>query len=149
MSVFQQQVKNDPVFGQIIYFSSYWKGQLTLSAFDQPFSLIIRASREGPTPAQRHAMQQIIAEATTLRQLATTPMLEMHQECGILPPDACAVEQPVWCYLQPEQIDVTDDQYYQDNRIAILLIFISNQNEDFAPAIETADGQFISVLSGT
>jgi len=51
--------------------------------------------------------------------------------------------------VQPEEIEVSDESYYRDGRIFVALIFGSTQEPSFAPAIETVDGIFVRVLSGT
>lgn len=44
---------------------------------------------------------------------------------------------------------MSDNRYYRDGRIAVLLIFGSKLEPDFAPAIETANGDFKQVVSGS
>lgn len=55
----------------------------------------------------------------------------------------------IWDFLRPEFIEVCDSSYYKDGRIFIAIAFASTQAPDFLPAIETADGAFVQVLSGT
>ncbi len=44
---------------------------------------------------------------------------------------------------------MSDESYYRDGRINIMIIFVSQLAEPFLPAIETADGRYVGVLSGT
>lgn len=76
-------------------------------------------------------------------------MAELHRQSGLCSPAMDAGDDEVWSLLRPEEIEVSDDRYFRDGRIAIALIFGSTLEPDFAPAIETANGDFRQVLSGT
>ena len=127
----------------------YWRGSVVLSPFDRPFLLIVRAGRAGPSPRQVAAMTRLLANAVALRREASGPMAELHRENGFFLSVSGAAEDRVWEHLQSGEIDVSDDTYYRDGSIAILLIFDSKLDPSFAPAIETADGVFQQALTGT
>jgi hypothetical protein len=76
-------------------------------------------------------------------------MTALHRSSRLLPDEQHVPASDIWRLLQPEQIEVSSTSYYGDGKIAILMIFGSTLVRDFAPAIETADGQFVQVLSGT
>ena len=139
-------------FGRLRYGKEYgaefWLGGVTLPGFDQPFSIVVRAGRSGPSERQTAAMTAVAANASLLRQQATQPMAELHREAP-LPFSEEAEDSEVWAILQPGEIEVSDESYYRDGRIFVGLIFYSTVEPDFAPAIETADGHFVQVLSGT
>ena len=141
MSFGQRPVLIIPEFGRIEYFGSYWKGAVQLGVFGKRFDLIVRAGRDGPSAAQVAAMSQLVSDAV--------PMLAIHRDAPGFPGDGSAAGELIWDLLQPEQIGVLDVSYYGDGRIAILITFGSSLHPDFAPAIETADGHFVQVLSGT
>lgn len=128
------------------YGAEYWRGSVTLPGFVQPFSLTVRAGRSGPSVRQTAAMIAVEADASLLLEQATQPMIELHREAGLPSPGG---DKNVWSILQPEEIEVSDETYYQDGRIFLALIFSSTVEPDFAPAIETADGRFLQVVSGT
>ena len=136
-------------FGRLQYGAEYWRGSTTLSSFEQPFALIVRAGRIGPSPQQIAAMTSLMTNAAAIKRQATEPMAELHRESGLPFPEMDAGNDKVWSILQPEEIEVSDDFYYRDGRIAALLIFGSKLEPDFAPAIETANGDFKQILSGS
>lgn len=128
------------------YGAEYWQGSVTLPGFGQPFSLVVRAGQNGPSERQTAAMIGAVANASSLREQATQPMAELHKEAGL---PFSGGDKNVWSILQPEEIEVSDESYYRDGRIFVALIFGSTLEPEFAPAIETADGYFVQVLSGT
>ncbi|WP_454818914.1 hypothetical protein [Labrys neptuniae] len=137
-------------FGRLRYGKQYgaehWRGNVSLPGFGEPFSIIVRAGRSGPSERQTAAMFAVVANASSLRQQATQPMAELHREAGL---PFSGGDKNVWSILQPEEIEVSDESYYRDGRIFVALIFGSTLEPDFAPAIETADGHFVRTLSGT
>ena len=149
MAVFQKPVLELAPFGRIEYFSAYWRGSLRLSAFENEFDLIVRARRDGPSAAQIAALAHLAANAAAIKETAAEPMIDVHRQSGLLADDLVDAPRRIWDLLEPEQIEVADESYYGDGRIAILMIFGSRLDEDFAPAIETADGTFADALSGT
>lgn len=149
MAVFERPVLELPSFGKLEYFSAYWRGRLRLGAFEKEFDLIVRAKRDGPSEAQSAALSRLIADAVSIKSSATEPMIEVHRHSGLMPDDLVGQPTRIWNALEPEQIEVADESYYGDGRIAILMIFRSFMNDDFAPAIETADGVYVEALSGT
>ncbi|MFC4254740.1 hypothetical protein GRI97_04840 [Altererythrobacter xixiisoli] len=138
-----------PTFGTLRYGSHYWEGSLDLPAFGGPFPLILRATSDGPTPSQTAALARVLAEAANIRAAASAEMVAVHEESGLLPADLGSAPDAIWQNLLPCQIEVSDAAYYGDGRIAVLIIFESTQHGDFAPAIETVDGEYVGVLSGT
>ncbi|TPG55939.1 hypothetical protein EAH89_13455 [Roseomonas nepalensis] len=151
MSLYQRPALVHPDFGGIECFGSYWQGTLVLNDFEKPFRLIVRAKQEGPSSEQATAMSTLVTSLASIRRAATAPMTELHRESELLPDPAGMSGDRIWSYLEPEQIEVSDARYYRNGNgsIAILLIFNSTQNMDFSPAIETTDGRFRQVLSGT
>lgn len=149
MSIFKRPIMNHPIFGAMQYGSAYWESMVDLQAFGGPFSLIVRAKREGPSDAQATAMSRLISNAASIRGLASREMIAEHEECGLLPRNLESGADSIWQHLSPSQVEVSDESYYGDGRIAVIIIFESAQHMDFAPAIETADGHFVQVLSGT
>lgn len=142
-----------PVFGRLTYGAqrgeSWWSGEVRLAAFDKPFPVLVRAKGDGPSEAQTIAFSRIIAGSEELRRRASKPMADLHREGGLLPGGAGASDEAVWNHLVPEQIDISDERYYRDGRIMAALLFVSTRHDSFVPAIETADGAFVQVLSGT
>lgn len=128
------------------YGVEYWRGAIALSSFEQAFALTVRAGRSGPSPRQVAAMTRLAASAVAIHRQATGPMAELHRRSGLC---SLAGEDAVWSVLRPEEIEVSDERYLGDGRIAVLLIFVSTLEPGFAPAIETADGEFRHVLSGS
>ena len=149
MAVFQRPVLELPPFGKLEYFSAYWRGRFLLDAFQKEFDLIVRAERDGPSSAQAAAMSRLVSDVASIKSSATEPMIDVHRRSGLMPDDLARQPGNIWESLDPEQIEVADASYYDNGRIAILMIFGSLLNMDFAPAIETADGQFMQVLDGT
>jgi hypothetical protein len=131
------------------YGAEYWLGGITLPGFEKDFSLIVRAGRDGPSQRQAAAMTAVLANASMLRQQATSAMAELHRDIGLPFANGTTEGKDVWSSLNPEQIDVSDESYYRDGRIFVGLIFGSTLEPDFAPAIETADGNYVQVLSAT
>ena len=144
---------NHSPFGHLRYGKEYgveyWRGSITLSCFEQPFALIVRAGRGGPSQQQAAALTAVVKSASMIQQQATTPMVKAHREAGISFETRNTGNGDVWSILQPEEIEVSDESYYRDGRIFVALIFGSTQEPSFAPAIETVDGIFVRVLSGT
>lgn len=128
-----------PIFGTLQYGSRYWEGSLDLPPFRAPFPIIIRALREGPTPAQTAA----------IRGKASADMVDMHRQSGLLPSDPGPEPAAIWQHLLPWQIEVSDAAYYGNGQITVLIILESTQHCDLVPAIETADGDYVGVLPGT
>jgi len=64
-------------------------------------------------------------------------MADLHQ-ARVLLLDNGRRDGKVWSVLQPQEIDMS--AAIGDGRIAVLLIFGSKLEPEFAPAIETADG---------
>ena len=149
MSVFKRHTMTYPTFGTLQYGSGYWEGMVELEPFGGSFQVIVRATRDGPSDAQIAAMSRVIADAVALRKVATKEMVDVHEESELLPDDLGSDADGIWRHLHPSQVEVADESYYEDGRIAVLIIFESTQHGDFAPAIETADGSFVEVLSGT
>ncbi|HEV2573542.1 MAG TPA: hypothetical protein VGU72_17540 [Beijerinckiaceae bacterium] len=149
MAIFQRPVLELPPFGKLEYFSAYWRGSLLLEAFQKEFDLVVRAEREGPSSAQAAAMTRLLTDVAAIKSSATEPMIDVHRRSGLMPDDLVGQPENIWNSLDPEEIEVSDASYYDNGRIAILMIFGSLLNTDFAPAIETADGQFMQVLDGT
>lgn len=149
MSVFKRPAASYPVFGTLEYGSSYWEGTVDLEPFGGSFQVIVRAKRDGPSNAQIRALARLVSEAATIRSLAGKDMVHVHEESKLLPPGLGSDADGIWQHLQPSQVEISDESYYGDGRIAVLIIFESLREADFAPAIETADGQFVEVLSGT
>lgn len=149
MSVFQRLTSSYPTFGTLQYGSSYWEGSVDLEPFGGSFPVIVRATRDGPSNAQISAMARVISDAVSIRKLASKEMVDLHEEGEISPSGLDSDVDGIWQHLRPCQVEVTDESYYGDGRIAVLIIFESTQQVDFAPAIETADGSFVEVLSGT
>lgn len=129
------------------YGAEYWEGDIVLPGVGT-FAIIVRAGREGPSRAQVAAMRRLVRDIGEIRRLAASPMADLHRECGLTLPDG-GRDESVWSILQAEQIDMADEGYHRDGRIFAALIFGSTVEPDFAPAIETADGVFQQVLSGT
>ncbi|MBR0644865.1 hypothetical protein [Plastoroseomonas hellenica] len=142
-----------PAFGRLTYDTQYgeswWSGEVKLAAFDKPFPVLVRAKGDGPSQAQTIAFSRIIAGSEDLRRRASKPMADLHREGGLLPGGADARDEAVWNHLVPEQIEMSDERYYRDGRIMGALLFVSTLHDSFVPAIETADGEFVRVLSGT
>ncbi|NTE89604.1 hypothetical protein [Agrobacterium rubi] len=138
-----------PPFGRLgygkQYGAEYWRGSLSLPGFGQPFSLIVRAGLGGPSARQAAAVTAVVLNVSSLREQATQPMAELHKQAGL---PLFGEDKNVWSFVQPEEIDVSDEGYYRDGRILVALIFGSMSEPAFAPAIETADGHFVQVLSG-
>ncbi len=149
MAVFDRPSSHFPALGTLRYGRGYWEGSVDLPALGGSFPLILRATRDGPSEQQIAAMTGVVSAAMAIRQAAGSGMVEVHQESTLLPHDLGADANGIWRYLLPCQVEIADDSYYRDGRIAVLIIFTSTQHEDFAPAIETADGHFVGVLSGT
>ncbi len=138
-----------PLLGRITYVSRYWDGHVRLDGFETPFQLIVRAGPDGPSEKQVAAMARLASDSARIRREASAPMIEVHRESGLVPGGLGADLERIWDALEPEQIELSNEDYYRDGRIAVLLIFGSLQEPDFAPAIETADGRFVQVLGGT
>jgi len=120
-----------------------------LTCFDEPFDLIVRGSVDGPLPGQIDAVRRILSDADGLKVQATTPMVEMFADCDLPTPALGMPHDRIWALLSPAFIEVADESYYSDGRIAVLIAFQSLQEPSFVPAIETANGRFEEVLSGT
>ncbi len=150
MAVFHKPSTELAGIGTLHYLSGYWTAPLVLAPFGPaPFELILRAGRSGPSPAQSAALQRVVADAAALRSAASAAMAELHREGGLWPGSASGdAPEQTWQWLEPMQIEVSDS-YFDDGRCAVLLIFASRLQADFAPAIETADGAFVQVLGGT
>lgn len=143
----QNNKSNFEVFGKMVY-RSYWKGEIFLDAFNEIVELIVRANKEGPLASQFDAMRNFLAAQHRIKQLATQQMFELHQQCGFKLDSHN--DDKIWELLTPIQLEVSDDQYYEnDTDIAILILFSSKLEQDFLPAIETKQGLFHQVLSGT
>lgn len=127
----------------------YWRGSIALPSFELPFLLIVRASQAGPSRRQTAAMTDLLVNAVAVKREATGPMADLHRKNSQTLTAADSSDADVWEHLQPAEIDVSDDAYFGDGRIAILLIFGSKLEPSFAPAIETADGAFQQALTGT
>ena len=77
-------------------------------------------------------------------------MFELHLECDF----SIDIEnhEKIWELLTPIQLEVSAEGYLKsekDKSIAILILFSSKLEQDFLPAIETKQGLFHQVLSGT
>ncbi len=149
MSVFKRQISTYPALGELRYGCRYWKGTIVLEALGGSFDLIVRASRDGPSAAQIAAMSRAIADAASIKIAASKKMADLHAYSEILSVSLNSNAYGIWGYLHPLEIEVSDESFYEDGRIAIFIIFESTLHRDFAPAIETADGFFVEVLSGT
>ena len=149
VSVFSKPTAEYPTFGTLRYGSAYWEGTIHLEPFGGSFPIIVRAKREGPSASQVAAMSRVVSEAASIKALASAGMVEVHEESELLPSGVGPHPETIWQHLAPSQIEVCDETYYGDGRIAVLLIFEASEQPDFAPAIETADGTFVEVLSGT
>lgn len=149
MSIFSRPTAQYPAFGTLRYGSAYWEGTIQLEPFAGSFPVIVRAKRDGPSASQIVAMSRVVSEASSIKASASAGMVEVHEQSELLPSDLGPHSEAIWKYLSPSQIEVCDETYYGDGRIAVLLIFEASGQPDFAPAIETADGTFVEVLSGT
>lgn len=149
MSVFKRPTSTSPTFGTLQYGSGYWEGMVDLAPLGGSFQVIVRARRDGPSDAQIAAMSRVISDAGSIRGAASKDMIDVHEESELLPSGLGSDADGIWRHLQPSQVEVCDESYYDDGRIAVLIIFESTQHGDFAPAIETADGYYVEVLSGT
>jgi hypothetical protein len=142
-----------PVFGQLVHGSQdgeeWWSGDAALSGFDKPFSLIVRAKRDGPSKDQIEAFRKAASNLEEICRSATREMVELHRRGGICPDEADKDENKIWSFLVPEQIDVSDSRYAPDGRIVVLFIFVSTLHVSFVPAIQTSKGKFVQVLEGT
>ena len=142
--MFGQHTQNFPVFGDMQY-KSYWIGEMEIPAFSAQAEVIVRAKKEGITQAQIQAMQDFLVHQQKIQQQAVNELVELMQEGGL---EVSA--ENLWQDLQLEQIEVTDEHYDAETQaISILLLFSSEQCEDFCPAIEVINGQLHQVLSGT
>lgn len=138
---------NFEVFGEMVY-RSYWLGEIFLDTFHETVEIIVRAKKDGPLASQFDAMRNFLAAQHQIKQLATQHMVELHQQCGFKLD--FHDDEKIWDVLTPIQIEISDDQYYEyDRDIAILIVFSSKLEQDFLPAIETKQGLFREVLSGT
>lgn len=145
--IFGQYIKEFPIFGKMQYRGS-WSGQIYLDAFDCTIDVAVSANKkEGVQPEQSQAMAGFLSNIAEIKKLATQPMLDLYVE-GAFEIDFAHFD--VWQDLHPVQIEVTNDQYdAQTGKISLLLIFNSQLEADFCPAIEVIDGAFVQVLSGT
>lgn len=94
-------------------------------------------------------IEKILAEADKLRTSAAPLLLDL---CRQTPPSSVNADiEPdlIWTHFQPYFIEICDASYYGDKRFAILIAFEAHAEPAFVSAIETADGRFIGVLSGT
>lgn len=138
---------NFEVFGEMVY-RSYWLGEIFLDAFHETVEIIVRAKKDGPLASQFDAMHKFLATQDHIKQLATQQMFELHQQCGFKLD--FHHDEKIWDVLTLIQIEVSDDQYYENDKdIAILIVFSSKLEQNFLPVIETKQGLFHEVLSGT
>ncbi|WEI17559.1 hypothetical protein PY247_14100 [Acinetobacter proteolyticus] len=151
MSVFNRHIVNCPPFGKLKYGSAHWLGEVELDAFEGMYRVIVRAKRDGPTDAQIAAMTRLLSDVTTIKTLASKAMVDLFEDCELLPSDFGSDVHHIWQYLSPCEIEVSDENYFGggDNRINIMIIFESPQHLDFFPAIVTIDGYFEECVSGT
>lgn len=129
--------------------SKVWTGRIELEGFDGPFDMVLRATAEGPLPEQSTALTRIVAEARALRDQAAAAMLDIYRETGLDMGSIGSDPTRIWDLLQPAFIEICDRSYYRDGRICILVVFASREEPEFVPTIETADGSYADVLSGT
>ena len=153
--MFKYEIHN-PSFGTLTKegkFSKIWKGSLILPCFIKPFEVLVRGTADGPLPRQVAAMQHIVTEADDIKRLATLPMRALYEQSDLLSPSFGDDSNRIWDFLDPAFIEVSNESYYEeeyeDGRIAVAIAFQSIHEPNFIPAIETADGWFIGVLSGT
>ena len=149
--MFKYEIQSPP-FGVLTKdgkFSKIWNGTLILPCFGKPFDILVRGTADGPLSRQALAMQRIVAEADEIKGRATVPMRNLYEEVGLLPASFGNDSDRIWDFLEPSFIEVSDESYYEDGRIAVTIAFQSLHEPEFVPAIETADGEFVEVLSGT
>ena len=143
----QQNIKEFPVLGKMQY-RGYWAGQIYLEAFDCDIDVAVSAKKEeGVQPEQIQAMAEFLAHVAQIKHLATQPMFDLYAT-GAFEIDLENFD--VWQDLTVMQVDVSDDTYHvKTGKISIFLIFSSQLEEDFCPAIEVREGKFFQVLSVT
>lgn len=126
-----------------------WSGRVLLPAFAEAFDLTLHGTAEGPLPEQIAAMEALVRDAASIRLAASKPMLDLYREAPLDRLPAADDPQAVWDVLSPAFVEICDRSYYGDDRICIVIVFESREEPGFMPAIETADGRFVGVLSGT
>lgn len=148
LAIFARPTETFPEFGKL-EFTTHWRGHIALAFDERPFEVLVRAKRGGPSANQIAAMKVLTTNALQIRAQATPYMATLHRSAWFFPTQTLASDDQIWDHLIPNQIEVSDESYYGDGRIASLIIFGLKSHQDYGPAIETADGSFVQVLSGT
>ena len=143
----QKLQRSYSVFGQMTYRSHYWLGTLALPEFDAEVETIVRANKDGISAAQISAMQACLAQLPLIKAQATVAMEQLFNECDLPLP---TLGTDIWTDMRVDSIEVTDETYDMNTgKISVLLLCTSLSVDEFSPAIEVIDGEFVQVLSAT